>query len=633
MLASFVYRTLALFLLSQLSVAIAAVQVTSTADKTLWDVTIEGIDFSPVSVDGRSFVRAKLRGIKGYEGITSDAGRPELPVVTLWVDGDGDLQVETDTAQAAETLTPLRAGVLVPSIPSAPKLPGAKRVFVMDTPFYQTDGSGAHPPYEIATIGTVRGRLRRLVTLYPFQYNPAANSGTLTLHFRVTLRSKPTEIPADATEVLAWVVPEKLANSPALKKYREFKESLGYQVELVSIAAGEAKPEIIRGHLRDLYASYGQALTDAMLIGTNDAIPGYPSPRLSGVTDHYYRCLDTDDYEHDVGAPDIGVGRLSVHDEKELAVQVDKLIAYQQGQFANDDWLRKISYIASDDSDNWPVVEGTDDYVVSSYTRQRGYSGDFPKASELGGDKLYAVTFRATTADVLSHLAEGRGIINYGGHGGPDEWVGPQVSISDVLALKSAAAIPLVIANACETADFRDGNSIGEAWQRAPHGAVAYLGSMDFTYWDEDDIFERRMYDGIFAHGLSRLDEITAYAGQELWRYYGGKGRSQYYDETYVTLGDPSLSIRTWATRGVKIWGPKEVSGDTGTVSYRIVDENNLPVSGARVALTSPSYDYRSVALTDESGSVTLTLGMGSRFHVAVSGTNLRLASQDLRRH
>ena len=161
-----------------------------------------------------------------------------------------------------------------------------------------------------------------------------------------------------------------------------------------------------------------------------------------------------------------------------------------------------------------------------------------------------------TAADVVDRIRRGRAIINYGGHGDPEEWVSPHLTVADVDSLKDNGSLPWVMANACNTAQFTAANSIGEAWQRQPFGAVLYLGSMTLTDWDEDDIFQRRMYDGIFQNGLSEFASMTAFAMQEVWRYYGGAGQSRYYFETYVTLGDPSMRLRTWTARSVRLVGP-----------------------------------------------------------------------------
>ena len=70
-----------------------------------------------------------------------------------------------------------------------------------------------------------------------------------------------------------------------------------------------------------------------------------------------------------------------------------------------------------------------------------------------------------------------------------------------------------------------------------------FWGSLWTSYWDEDDILERRMYDGIFQKGKSTFADITSNALSEHWRHYGGAGKSEYYWETYVSFGDPSPKL------------------------------------------------------------------------------------------
>jgi hypothetical protein len=145
---------------------------------------------------------------------------------------------------------------------------------------------------------------------------------------------------------------------------------------------------------------------------------------------------------------------------------------------------------------------------------------------------------------------------------------------------------------------------------------------MDLTYWKEDDILQRRMYDAIYRAGSLEIDRFTAHALKEVWRHYGGQGRSKYYWETYVSFGDPSLSIRTWDTRKTRFIGPRHLPAKPRSVSYQIVDEKGVPVVGARVALVADDTDFRISGDTDPRGQVELPLGPGNHFHVTASGQN-----------
>ncbi len=144
----------------------------------------------------------------------------------------------------------------------------------------------------------------------------------------------------------------------------------------------------------------------------------------------------------------------------------------------------------------------------------------------------------------MQSMRAGRVIINYSGHGSTDSWAGPNVSQSNVRSLNHDSALPFVISNACITGDFTVQESFAETWLRHPKGAIMFWGSMDSSYWDEDDILERRMFDGIFRDKIMKFGSITQFALTELWKHYGGSGKSKYYFETYITFGDPSIELR-----------------------------------------------------------------------------------------
>ena len=206
-------------------------------------------------------------------------------------------------------------------------------------------------------------------------------------------------------------------------------------------------------------------------------------------------------------------------------------------------WLANVSFLAT--NDRWELAEGTHNYVIDTYTKKLGYTGTFPSVGEAGGDKLYAITNNAGNKEVMSNITKGRSIINYSGHGATTYWDAPRVEQSDVKSLTSAtSSLPFVISNACVTGDYRVHDSFAETWQKQEWGAVMYYGSMDSTYWDEDDILERRMFDGIFTAGKLTFGDITTNGMSEVWKQYGGAGRSSYYWETYHMFGDPSIALR-----------------------------------------------------------------------------------------
>lgn len=670
----------------------SGVQVSADGDRIVYDVAVTHARVAENALEGRLFSKVVLEGVSPYEGKLAELGKPELPVVRIYVDGEGPIHVESD-ASSVEQLAPLMKPVK-PVQPGTPKSFVLPATLIIDAATYALRTYLPLADYTVTKVGTVRGVTRRLVTLHPFRYNPATGQERLVHKFRVVgpAGSAPKHSIA-RRETFALVVGAKFEGSPALARLEKAKAFEGYDTVRIVIGKDARTPDEIRRKLAELYREKDRYLAHALIVGDQADVPGWDSPRLvrelssgfgfggfmmmdpsiffnpsifnpsaqtlpspipglppitiapptphpalpaprpvasanriQGVTDHYYRCLDTDDYESDIGTPDIGVGRYAVSTEEELSRVVERQLRYELGTFKTDHWLRSISFIASDDSKYWTVAEGTDNYVIGSYTKPREYDGDFPSAPSVGGDKLYAITHKAKSEHVIERLKLGRGIVNYGGHGVPEKWAGPEITKGDLDKMTDPDVIPAVFANACLTGSFI-ADSFAEAWQRHPNGSVLYWGSMSYTYWDEDDIVERRMYDAIYHDHELTVDRFTGYSLADVWRHFGGEKRSKYYWETYVSFGDPSLSLRTWDTRVAKLEGPRRISRGVKTATYRVVDASGAPARGARVALVADDGAYRVAAETGADGRVRLPVGPGARFHVTVSGDNLRLAS------
>ena len=100
-----------------------------------------------------------------------------------------------------------------------------------------------------------------------------------------------------------------------------------------------------------------------LLIGDDDDLPGQKARYIMGSTDHYYRSIDTSDYYTDINGPDLGVGRISAKNNRQLDAIFKKLTKYQIGEFSDENWLDHISFIATDD--RYKVAEVKD--LLKSY--------------------------------------------------------------------------------------------------------------------------------------------------------------------------------------------------------------------------------------------------------------------------
>jgi subtilisin-like proprotein convertase family protein len=620
------------FLLISFSASWARVDVQQVGNKTIYHFQIDGIDSQTLTLDGEQYVRQRLQGVNGHEGVFWREGMPEVPVVRLLVPS---FHPENIKITVSEKKTNTENGVwdfpLVPSQPSTPKIAGAKTKFVKNLNFYKADEEWPQTDFTVEKQGTIRGVPMQLITLFPLHYNPATNEYLLKKNYWVEYTADNQALEQSANkEVFAFVVGKQFVDSPSLKAYMDFKTQLGMHVFTLIVERGDT-PEQIRGELQKLLNNREYNLKYVMIVGDAEDVPGRPSTIIQGTTDHFYRCLDTADYATDINGPDVELGRITVKNETELKAVLDKFLRYQKGKFASEEWLSGVSYLATDD--RWQVAEGTHNWAIDTYTKKLGYQGVFPNNPQAGGDQLYAITHRVSNETVVATMKLGRTIIDYSGHGATTYWAGPTVQQADVRSMNHPDAVPFVISNACITGQFTIDESFAETWIKHPQGAIMFWGSMDSTYWDEDDVLEKAMFTGIYDRNLMSFGQITNNALTEHYRYWGGANRSNYYWETYHTFGDPSIHLRTAKNQTVVMEGPESAAFGMEEVEYTLLDNNKKPLANVRVALSLKDGDYVYAVYTDAKGKAVLKLSdapAGSTYLINAYGDNMPLLTKNL---
>ncbi|NCN26795.1 hypothetical protein GW915_04400 [bacterium] len=490
-----------------------------------------------ITLNNKKFIEFDLAGeTSGYGAILYKVGAPRIPVIRFYAYGKVDVDFNSEEKQILSL-----SAQISPNQESALKSKKATKTFSMDNEIYNSDALyPAGPRVKVEEAGSIRGQKRFLVTLIPMKVRPKSGQISYVSKFKVT-----SELPKEENnkgKTIAFVTAQRFENSPALKAYSNLKAEQGFNVENIVVGSEVSTAEAIRSRLQ--ISLQERNLKFALLIGDIEDVPSYDQASIYGPSDHYFRAIDTNDYASDINGPDIGVGRISARTEKELSDILEKYTQYRSMQNLKQ-WQKQAAFLATDD--RYEIAEGSHNYAIDNYTSPAGFEGIFPENLTPGGDKLYAITYRAPNNIVQQALQAGRAIINYSGHGATTFWDAPRVTQSDVRAIQDTQAMPFVVSNACITGDFRVEESFAETWQRHPFGAVMFWGSMDNTYWDEDDILERSMYDGIFQEGKSSFSEITQHALSEHWRHYGGAGKSAYYWETYTLFGDPSLELASSA--------------------------------------------------------------------------------------
>lgn len=602
--------------------ALSKVDVVNQGEITRYEIQVDDVAFKKTNLGGAEFVEAKLVGVEQYQGIQYEIGSPELPVIRMFVDGDVTVKADS-TFSVLNVPTP---APLKPSQPSWNKSQKAMPPVAYNQAAYTSQNLLGDTPFTVENSASIRGKMRKLVTLRPFAYRPSSGVYNLRDRFVVEVRTtSDVKGSSNAVPTIAFVIGAQFASHPKIAELEASKLSQGYRVHRMVMGEDGLTTDVhIRSALQSLLNNPSVNLRHALLIGDVSDVPSHRSSgTISGLTDHFYRAIDTDNYETDINGPDIGVGRLSVNTASQLEVVVHKILRYSAGRFARVDWLNHPLFVTT--HDRWQVAEGTHNDVINRFLAPRNYDRVFPDASEKGGDKLYPVSLGATPEQIVSHMRAGRSIINFSGHGSHKGW--EDVTTADVNSLDDPESLPYVLSNSCITGDFRKDPVFAETWQRAPSGAITFWGSMDNTYWDEDDYLEKELYSGMFDHGIRQFDLLHQFALTGVWRVYGGLGRSKYYWETYVTFGDPSLEFRAVRPASVDIEGLDAVTLGTAESSVRVADKGGVGIANANIVLQRSKDGVMSRAQTDASGSAVLNTsvfaGDASELSVHVFGSNV----------
>ena len=535
---------------------------------------IPGANVQATTLNARSY--AALSGEGFVQG--GEVGAPNLPVVRRDIEVPFGAEISLEVlALTSRTTTLAEAGLTGPIAPVQAPQPKCGDPLAANEPAAEIYGAAAaypEAPVRIAGEYTVRGHRVVTVEIWPVAYTPA--TGGLELISEVSFRLKlagsdlaatnaeAERLRSDAFETIlarnilnynqgrgaiAAKTPENYLIITAdvyeagLADFVALKQSQGFNVTLANLTTvGGTTTTAIKNYI---VAAYNGANPPAYLLLVGDhndgaeSLPAWPFPGYIYYTDLFYGTMGgASDY-----VPDMHIGRFPVRETSQLANMVSNNRYYEDDVTGAEDWVKKAAFLATDDSGNYDIAEGTQNYVINTYTLPKGYSGIFPNNPQAGGDKLYAITYNAESADVVASINDDRVMVIYTGHGSPTSWAGPSLGQAQVRALTGVIS-PYVVGHACVTSDFTTNESFGDTWViQNGKGALTYVGTSNNSYWDEDDVMERVIFDTLYADPLDvpSVGEIKWAGLMAVQTTYPSS--ANYYWEEYHLFGDPSLVI------------------------------------------------------------------------------------------
>lgn len=246
---------------------------------------------------------------------------------------------------------------------------------------------------------------------------------------------------------------------------------------------------------------------------------------------------------------DVGVGRIPVTTVDEAKVVVDKTINYAKNANAGA-WQNTLMFMGDDGNDNLHMKDANEmaDYmgeIYPAYQVKKVMWDAYTRVTSSTGN-----TYPEATKLIKKQQAQGALIMDYAGHGAPQQMSSENVlNLQDFLNFHNAN-LPLWVTASCDIMPF-DGltENIGETALLNPNGgAVAFYGTTRTVYAEQNRYINRAFLRRVLsqvdgkpiaigeAHRLAQNDVMMgAVKDYEV-------DRSQNHLQ-YSLLGDPALSL------------------------------------------------------------------------------------------
>ncbi len=476
-------------------------------------------------------------------GVSEPVGSPELPVLRRLIVAPAEATLRL-TLKGAPLLFNLQKGPAQAFYPrQQPRLKGPRSPkllpFDFDVSAYSSDQFSPESPCRLTEAGTVNGKRHVLVEVFPVAVNPITQGLRIFPTLTVTLAFEGVSAAArgsvsPAAKSLVKALPRLLIIGPeawlsAVAPLVSHRQSKGWAVDTISAQTAGATAAAIRATIRNRYLNAATRPDALLLIGDVAQVPCFTGTQADNPdTDLYFGCMDgAGDWQ-----PEFPVGRLSVSSATSLSAVIGKIIATENAPSAR--WMSRAAFMASED--NHAITETTHNAVIADRLEPLGYQCD----------KLYTLSRAATPSQVTAAFNEGRALGVYSGHGDTTYWAdGPVYYKGDVQALTNQDRYPMIFSFACLTGQYGINECFAETWLRQPDkAACGVLASSVTSYWDEDDAFERHIFDAIFSEGLHQYGKAILRAKFLLIETYGLSSTVQRYFEQYNLFGDPAAVLK-----------------------------------------------------------------------------------------
>ena len=557
------------------------INLTKTSSGYHVDFSLPSYQLVQVTAEGNNYHQMV---IPDY-GVTPEVGLPALPIISFnlfisYMETQPEFEIKNITS--SEMI--LKNKIFPVQMPWEKSNPLEERPFTINNNYYNSTGNMEQPFVQISGPFVIAGVKGVVVTIFPFKYNPREdklviiNSGSIDILLNqaiLPVMDKSSVFNQYLNSVFVnyeWTSARSASKyliitaptfETGMQQFVTHKISKGFEVDMFNTNVTGTTTTAIKSFIQQRYNDPSTKPEYILLVGDVAQIPawigsGEGTPR----TDLNYVQLEGADY-----FADAFIGRFSIANATELQNAINKSL-YMENFIGS--LTKKNIYMSS--TDNWQITEGTHNYVIDQYFGPAAYTNL----------KLYTYTYGATTQQLINALNDNQIFAIYSGHGSETSWAdGPPLNQSQVNALTNTW-YPFVYSFACVTGSYHIAECFGETWLRTDNGASTFYGSSVNSYWDEDDILERRLIKAMFEDGLTRVTPMFDMGKIYLVNHYGGgvtQGSTMLrYLEMYNLMGDPSMPV-------VEMGPPCPI--DPASNPNPVNGATNIPITGNTATWTN----------------------------------------------
>ncbi|MDD2332681.1 MAG: C25 family cysteine peptidase, partial [Candidatus Cloacimonetes bacterium] len=588
--------------------------LTSDQNQIVLEMTLGHFNRDPELINGQHYYLINLK----KEGLTLEAGLPQVPVISRSVIIPGtarmDLSIlDSDFVEVVMPIAPSKGNLFRDVNPA--DVPYSFASFYNSDESYPKDISLKTEPF---IIRDYRGMT---VRFQPFVYYPRTQTLRIYTRIKVALNNTGTDLtnaltssknshnthfesiyqgmflnfnqskyPVLEEEGRILVITHSMFND-VIQPYVQWKRQKGFIVDVVDVQVAGPSANQIQSYIASQY-NLNNDLVFVQIMGDAPQVPTLSSGG-GGADPMFALIAGGDNY------PDLFVGRFSAENVAQMQTQVQRTVYYERDIQAGSTWLQAAMGVASNEGGGSQGDMGESDSTHMDLIRtdllNYGYTTVDQVYQALGGNATM----------ITNNLNQGRGFINYVGHGSNTTWVTTGYSNNHVNALTNDNLLPFIVSVACVNGNFVSITCFAEAWLRAtnnttgePTGAVANYSSSINQSWNSPMRAQDEITDLLVAESKQTIGGLYCNGSSKMIEVYGTDGANMY--KTWHIFGDASLVVRTK--------DPQPLVADYTPILFLGMSNFSVTTTpGARVALSHDGV-LKGIAIANSAGIADITL-------------------------